>query len=135
MDYNLFLDDEREPHKVTWKALRVGGNPQRLPTVDWEVVRNYVEFLTCVGENGIPTVVAFDHDLADEHYSLPTSDGDDYSDHKEKTGYHCARWLCEHCIKMNRQLPKEIYIHSMNLMGRENILSVFHTAKKHFDWL
>jgi len=123
--YNLFLDDVREP----WEA----GN-YMLP-VDvrkfyrlnkWKIVRNYQEFVDIIIEKGIPELVSFDHDLADEHYAPqeiwdnPIAVQARMEDFKEKTGYDAAKWLVDHCIEKKVNLPKFL-IHSMNPVGAENI--------------
>lgn len=48
----------------------------------------------------------------------------------EKTGYHCARWLINHCLDLNVPIPDRIIIHSMNRVGAENIKSLFDTYNK-----
>jgi hypothetical protein len=115
MSYQLFLDDERLPHRVTWV---------NLPAGPWTVVRNYNEFVKYIEKNGIPIFVSFDHDLAEEHY-IPEVKEEIY---KEKTGYHCARWLIEKCMNENRKFPDYV-VHSMNPIGRENIRSIIENYK------
>lgn len=104
MSYNLFLDDEREPNKFL--------NDIRA----WVVVRNYSQFVEVITRNGLPNFISFDHDLADEHYVQSV----DYSRFKEKTGYDCARWLIEYCMRTAQPLP-DWQVHSMNPVGRINI--------------
>lgn len=67
MSYKLFLDDERNPYKVTWVKLPLGP---------WVVVRNYDQFIKHITNHGIPSFVSFDHDLADEHYRQSMYDKD-----------------------------------------------------------
>ncbi|MDP9961886.1 cyclic-phosphate processing receiver domain-containing protein [Chryseobacterium lathyri] len=67
---------------------------------------------------GLPEMISFDHDLADIHYLKPDSD-----EYAEKTGYECAKWLIEYCMDHYLDLPK-FYCHSMNPVGKENILSL-----------
>ena len=55
----LFLDDERAVKDVTWIELPLGP---------WTVVKNYRQFVEYITNNGLPEVISFDHDLADEHY-------------------------------------------------------------------
>lgn len=51
----------------------------------------------------------------------------------EKTGYDCAKWMIEYyCLDMKLPLP-EIFVHSMNPVGCENIEGVFNHAKKFFS--
>ena len=132
MSYNLFLDDIRVPIDVfSYTQNLIYYNNK------WVIVRSYAEFVLYITNNGIPDVISFDHDLADEHYRESMYDGDGhYSNYyhdgtfKEKTGYDCAKWLCEHCLDQNLKLPKEIYIHSMNPVGSVNIKSIFDTFNK-----
>lgn len=118
MSYNLFLDDFRQPadafqytHNSTYLKLK------------WRIVRSYDEFVAFIEKNGIPDLISFDHDLADEHYKKQASI--DYTDEGEKTGYHCAKWFINYCIDNKKELPKMILIHSMNVYGSENIKSLF----------
>jgi hypothetical protein len=125
--YCLFLDDFRIPADVILYNPRYQYYVDR----DWVIVRNYDEFVKIIEERGIPQAVSLDHDLADEHYAV----GDlgktvNYNEFTEKTGYHCAKWLIEYCIDNNKELPKVIFIHSMNPAGAQNIKSLFDTYEK-----
>ena len=123
----MFLDDNRDPNRFL-HDLRT-----------WVVVRSYREFVDIVTEFGIPIFVSFDHDLAEEHYPTegPIVEGDPrigkitlpYDKFKEKTGYDCAVWLVQHCMKMSEPLPKW-QVHSMNPVGRANITKVLEMAQK-----
>jgi len=111
----LFVDDERQPVDVTWVDL---------PLEDWKIVRSYNEFVAFITMNGLPRVISFDHDLADEHYKLYHEACDSgvfaYEKTTEKTGYHCAYWLVQYCLENKFNLPK-YYIHTMNPVGAKNI--------------
>lgn len=129
MKYNLFLDDERIPQMVTWV---------NLPNVNWEVVSCYEQFVHTIEKNGLPEIVSFDHDLADEHYVEYTAAHDpksltrgriNYDAFKEKTGYDCAKWLAQYCVDNNRPIP-QYYIHTMNPIGGANIFSILESAKR-----
>ena len=123
MSYNLFLDDIRYP--MTTKHVT-------LPNLEWKIVRSYNDFVKTINENGLPSYIAFDHDLAYEHYQHGHETGFqkfDYSNVKEKTGYDCAKFLVEYCIKLNLDVPKYI-VHSMNPVGKENIISLLESYKK-----
>jgi len=124
---NLFLDDERLPRHVYWIEL---------PLVEWTIVRTYNEFVNAVLNNNI-NIVSFDHDLCMEHYqeyhrANDTDKNINYNNIKEKTGYHAAIFMAEYCIENKLKLP-EYYIHSMNYMGKQNILSVLTSAQKVID--
>jgi hypothetical protein len=119
----LFLDDVRNPKDC------VSYMRNKVYNEDWDIVRTYDEFINYITENGVPDEISFDHDLADEHYdpSMYKSSeayGKKYDSFKEKTGYDCAKWLRNYCVENG--IPYPIYlVHSMNPVGRENILSVF----------
>ena len=68
--------------------------------------------------------------MASEHYNHQNVDIP-YDQFKEKTGYHCAKWLIQYCVDNKLSLPKEIFIHSMNTAGRINIASIFETYNKY----
>jgi hypothetical protein len=121
MSYNLFLDDFRQPVD----AFLHTGNPI-YNKVQWMIVRNYDEFRHYIQRNGMPQIVSFDHDLADEHYGMQEHlDEIEYLMFQEKTGYDCAKWLINYCIDTNEKLPATILIHSMNPAGSLNIKSLF----------
>lgn len=127
----LFLDDYRQPNVcATYMHLRIGAlNPIYLE--DWEVVVNYPEFVKFVTEHaGELEYVSFDHDLADAHYTTMQEGDLDYEAEtadREKTGWHCAKFLIDHYKEKNLKLPKVI-VHSMNPVGTDNIISLFEKA-------
>lgn len=139
MTYNLFLDDFRYP-------VDVGNyiNPVELRQLyrkeEWVIVRNYPEFVQKIKELGIPSIISFDHDLADGHYhkSFMNQDSIQYEDYREfeddfnKTGYHCAKWLLEQLSEANLPLPI-CYIHSMNPIGSDNIRSLLNQYVKYYN--
>lgn len=119
MTYKLFLDDERYPGQVTWIKFAVGP---------YVIVRSYDEFVKYITENGVPSVVSFDHDLADQHYKAMASGSNDYG--PEKTGYDAAKWLVALCQDNDLEFP-EYYVHSMNPIGARNIQSYIENAVRH----
>lgn len=121
--YKLFLDDLRNPVDAYFYMHAPIYNEE-----GWVIVRNYAEFVDMITSQGIPEIVSFDHDLADEHYGM--QDHIEYGMLAEKTGYHCAQWLINYCIDHNKDLPKYVLIHSMNTVGRQNIESLFRTYEK-----
>ena len=115
----LFLDDIRYPieaYQYTKQVIFLRN--------DWYIVRNYEQFVNHIVENGLPEMISFDHDLADEHYLKQDS-----SDLIEKTGYECAKWLIEYCMDSELDLP-EFYSHSMTPVGKKNILKLLGNLKK-----
>ena len=101
----------------------------RVPTEgDWQVVRNYDEFVAHIRMNGLENyeVISLDHDLGESamqeyytnvkpHYEL------DYKRIDEKTGMDCARFLVAESVTKSIPLP-QIYVHSANPIGTHNIL-------------
>ena len=121
---NLFLDDFRNPIDVfsyTHKQIYMSFN--------WDIVRSYPEFVNYIhsyydNKGGLPELISFDHDLADEHYSGMNHGGYiNYDGSKEKTGYSCALWLVNFCMDNNLKLPYFL-CHSMNPEGKKNIMTL-----------
>ncbi len=121
----LYLDDIRTPKEV------ITGYES------WVVVRSYNEFVDYITDNGIPDLISFDHDLADEHiadyfdqvhkmgWAAPS-----YDNYKEMTGLDCAKWLVEYVTDNNLKLPN-CGVHSHNPVGADNIRSYINNYKKH----
>lgn len=127
MSYNLFLDDDpkRIPHKLSWI---------QLPLVEWTIVRSYQAFVDIILKEGIPEIISFDHDLADEHYQeffAHTKENRplEYSNLTEKTGRDAALWLANYCVDNHTPIPV-YYIHTLNPDGGANIVSILESAKK-----
>lgn len=122
----LFLDDVRDPiHAFGYT------NFGPFVTKEWEIVRNYDEFVNYIKTNGLPYFIAFDHDLMDDNYSIG-SFWDDPEKMKEKTGFDCAKFLVEYCMENNLKLP-EFYVHSMNPVGKDNIVNYLNNFKKYYE--
>jgi hypothetical protein len=108
MSYNLFLDDTRDSHMVC-----ISTEESFYDELEWEVVRNYHQFIEIIMERGLPETISFDHDLGEI-----------------ETGMDCAKWLILHCISKKKELPANIFIHSMNTTGSLNMQSLFNTYFK-----
>lgn len=128
----LFLDDFRNPMDcINYMRLRVDDSVM-YSREKWIVVRNYEEFVNYITNNGLPYLISFDHDLADEHYdpSMYSGNYDNVAKNfKEKTGMDCAKWLVDYCLDNEKQLPKFV-VHSMNPAGTKNISSLLNDFKK-----
>jgi hypothetical protein len=118
----IFLDDIRNPiHAYDYTKNRVYTD------MDWIIIRNYRDFCEFIrrawnNDRIFPSLISFDHDLADEHY-IDVSKEDNpipYGRYEEKTGYDCAKWLCDFCMEKSIALP-ECLCHSMNPTGKDNI--------------
>lgn len=111
-NYRIFLDNEREAKDVTW---------MRLPIDYYIVVRSYLSFVSLIEIDGLPTFVSFDHDLGDVDCVTMCK--------TEKTGYDCAKWLCEYCSVNGLYLPNYA-VHSMDQVGKENITSILESYSR-----
>lgn len=122
----VFLDDIRMPEDV----FKYTSNPIYNRN-NWIIVRNYNEFIQEIQKNGIPDLISWDHDLADEHYAPEMYDPAKYNKlvFQEKTGYDCAKWLVEHIMDNDLKLPHYL-CHSMNPAGKINIMSLLNNFKK-----
>lgn len=129
-NYNLFLDDFRTPADCA----KYMPNPEFYLLNKWETVRSYDEFVRFIEKNGMPAVISFDHDLADEHYSQDMYSGNEvydqhYKEFKEKTGLDCAKWVVDFCMDKNLDLPHYL-VHSMNPAGGKNIWEYLENFRK-----
>jgi len=132
----LWLDDLRNPF------LDIEGKvPQGYDQIHW--VLNYEQFVQYIEKFGFPNAISFDHDLADEHYT-PAYFWDDYEEskkyqewkqkeYKEKTGKDCANWLVDYCLDNNKNYLPEIFVHSANPVGADNIRILLENFKKHLE--
>lgn len=111
--YKLFLDDYRTPRDVY----------PATTNSEWVIVKSYNEFTRTIEQRGKPMTISFDHDLADVHYPNRETEGQpiDYSKHTEKTGYACAMWLIDYCLRNKFDTLPEWFVHSANPVGRKNI--------------
>ena len=97
----------------------------------FKIVKNYEEFVKTIISKGLPELISFDHDLADIHYEISFEDWNDYTAEQlrvEMTGLDCAKWLVNYCIDNKLKLPV-YYVHSMNPVGRINIISYLDNYK------
>jgi len=83
----------------------------------WVVVRNYEEFVQYIDQNGLPDEISFDHDLGED----------------VKTGYDCAKWLCEYCWMNGIPIPP-YNVHSANPVGRDNIIGTLKSYEKKLNY-
>ena len=121
LKYYIFLDDERMPWNVTWCKIRNDHH--------YNIIRSYKEFVGHISTFGVPEYVSFDHDLADQHYGHGLNNDEiPYDRYSEKTGYDAAKWLVDYCIDKGLKFP-DFDVHSMNPVGKENILSLLDNYK------
>jgi hypothetical protein len=126
----LFLDDIRDPYKVTYRTMPLGP---------WKVVRNYDAFCNTINDHfqktgKLPEFISFDHDLAQEHYSENMMDAVAYNEmyktFNEKTGFDCAKWLVEFCLDNDLKMC-DFQVHSLNPVGGTNIERLLLSFRKH----
>lgn len=134
MSYKLFLDDERYPNQcASYMKKKIGSKSELYSETDWVIVRNFDEFVKTIWRRGMPDIISFDHDLAEEHYiyfAILSSGGKKQATENEykkiyqklqnKTGYDCARWLVKFCANSRQDLPICL-VHSKNIVGSEYI--------------
>ena len=117
----IFLDDEREINDVTWVKYP-------LDHIVVHTVRTYLDFLNAVNtfivENDVhlsEILFSFDHDIQD------------FKCGAERTGKHCAEYLCDIIlVKGIDPLDLKYVVHSMNPVGKKNIICYIEQFKEHF---
>jgi hypothetical protein len=111
----------------------------RIPKTDnWQVVRNYDEFVAHIQLNGLENyeVISLDHDLGEgamvEYYTNVKPNYElDYNRIPEKTGMDCARYLVAEAMSKKIPLPT-IYVHSANPIGAANIIGYINNYFKNY---
>jgi hypothetical protein len=101
----------------------------RIPTEgEWQVVKNYDEFVAHIKLNGLENyeTISLDHDLGEsamqEYYTNTKPNFElDYNRIEEKTGMDCARFLVAESMLTNIPLP-QIFVHSANPIGSANMM-------------
>jgi hypothetical protein len=125
MNYYLLIDDIREISDV-----RKHCTLPNIPDNEWTLVRSYNEFVDIVTVRGLPKFVTYDHDLSDAHYGHGLNgDKINYESYTEKTGYDCAKFLVNEYNKLGIKHPP-YQVHSMNPVGKQNIISYIETYNK-----
>lgn len=94
----LLLDDERDL-KMVYDMTK---NP--IYHKQWDIVRNYKQFINYIEKQGMPNIISFDHDLGEA-----------------KSGMDCAHYIIDQCIDHDLNMP-DVLVHSMNPVGKENIM-------------
>ena len=113
----LWLDDMRNPFVMPDWLLQYAPEyhyekDNGTHQIVW--VTDHNKLADWITENGVPTVVGFDHDLGIGKHS----------------GYDSAKWLVQYCAEHNVMLP-QYFIQSANPVGKENIDRYLQNAKKH----
>ena len=129
----LWLDDVRNPFVMAdwllqWSPEYYYEKDNGTHEVIW--VKDYHEFVDWIQENGLPTEIGFDHDLADVVYSKRGNIDMLKSTWKEKTGMDAAKWLVDYCIEHKKEIP-QFFVQSANPVGKKNIKTLLNNAIKH----
>jgi hypothetical protein len=119
----LWLDDIRDPSLGDWLMCYAPQFAYGEGEVIW--VKNYYSFVDWIKENGIPHMIAFDHDLGQDVANEKVEQGmskrrSRREKRTEMSGFECAKWLVEYCLDNNVEL-REWTIQSANPVGVENI--------------
>ena len=118
--YKLYLDDIRTPFDSFTSSKNL------IYLEEWVVVTDYESFTKTITNRGLPEIISFDHDLADEHYAIVTEKlWEDYHSKEDRipTGYDCASWLKRYCIFMSKPIPTYI-VHSRSEFGKLHINNI-----------
>jgi uncharacterized protein YktA (UPF0223 family) len=122
----IFIDDERDPHQVTWVTY-----PDKI--VWHDTIRTYKEFkkfltLSKSDKKKQTTfndiLISFDHDLQD------------FDRHgNESTGFTCMKWLCDYLSDFDLEVKDfpQVVMHSQNPVGAKNILEYYNNFKRFVD--
>lgn len=135
MDKLLWLDDLRNPFEGEWLEKFA---PEYL-SGDCEIVwvKDYHAFTDWIKKNGLPTKIAFDHDLGEDVAKGKVAKGmSKRQARKEKrltpTGLDAVEWVVDYCIDKGLEFPKWV-IQSANPVGVENMRSLILNFIKHSD--
>lgn len=118
LNFNLFLDDWREPVLCATYMHRRGVDC-RIYHEDFIIVRSYGQFIKTILEKGLPKFVSFDYDLADVEElkeTLPVDEWFDIINDRNYNGLDCAHFMIKFCTEKNLSFPKYA-IHSDNVDG------------------
>lgn len=116
----LWLDDTRDP-----------------PDGNWYIAKNYEDFKLCIRFFKPFDLISFDHDLGEDESIDRVNRG--MSKRKSralkkeaKNGLDCAKFLIKYCQDNKLKLPN-YQVHSMNPVGKQNILSLLDNFKRFQD--
>ena len=128
----LWLDDLRDPYQGYWLEEYAEDFIGNEMGVIW--VKSYYDFIGWIKKNGLPTMIAFDHDLGEDLAIALVKKGmvkrkAREIKQQEKTGYDCAKWVVDYCMENDVDFP-EYTIQSANPVGKENIDKLIKNFKK-----
>jgi hypothetical protein len=113
MNKILWLDDIRDPFDPVFEDKVAECTPfGEFLDEGFIWVKSFDEYIQWIKQNGLPSVICFDHDLGED---VPS-------------GKDAANWLVEYCLDNNKKLPS-FFSQSDNPAGKENILSLLNGFK------
>lgn len=129
----LWLDDIRNPFIADWLMQYAPQFAYGEGETIW--VKSYCEFVDWIDTNGLPSMIAFDHDLGEDIAKAKVESGMSKRQariEKRETinGHECAKWLVEYCINNKVELPRWT-VQSANPVGRDNINGLLNNYRKH----
>lgn len=100
MTYKLFIDDEREPANC-----------------EFVVARSSAEAINVLSKRGMPSEIAFDHDLGGADTAMPV-----------------VHWLADQLMDGALQFPPGFAysVHSQNPVGARNVCGLLDALLQHF---
>lgn len=99
----VFLDDVRQLEDQFWN----------IDETEWVTARTVDEAIRHL-ETGEVEIISLDHDLGEFN---------------PETGYDVAKWI-EEKVATSDFIPPTIWVHSMNPVGRRNIIQVIESIKR-----
>jgi len=131
----LWLDDLRNPFIADWFWLSQYAPQFAYGEGETIWVKSYSEFVEWIGINGLPDMIAFDHDLGEDIATDKVSNGMSKRQARRQkretiSGFECAKWLVDYCIDNEIELPQWT-VQSANPVGRDNINGLLNNYRKH----
>jgi hypothetical protein len=131
----LWLDDIRNPFTADCLIQYAPQFAYGEGKVIW--VKSYIEFVKWIKDNGLPYMIAFDHDLgqdiANEKINKGMNKRKSRSEKKDAlSGFDCAKYLVDYCIDNEVELPQWT-IQSANPVGKDNINGLLNNYRKHYN--
>lgn len=131
----LWLDDMRDPFTGDWLLQYAPQFAESPDDVIW--VKNYDDFADWIEENGLPYMIAFDHDLGEDVAKAKVAMGVSkrqarIQKRETKSGFDCAKWLIEYCLDEDKELP-HWSVQSANPVGKDNINGLLNNYRKHYE--
>jgi len=128
----LWLDDMRNPFKDNWITDYAPDFINEY--VVW--VKNYTEFTKWIKTNGLPDMIAFDHDLGEDESRSRVESGMSKRKSRSikretKSGMECTKWCVDYCMTHKLNFPLYV-VQSANPVGKMNITSYIENYNKQY---